>query len=1025
MKRWIQKSGIVLVLSLLFSIFLTSAVFAETSQFSTPFGRGNHRFYDNGDKLILTGGFFLKGDATNDIYSVETNKEGATLTFSFTGKTAKIYGIRNDWSGVMDISLDGGTAVEVDLYVPRSESAADTLMYAIETGISATHTVTVTVKQNKDGRDEGAGYVCFKRIEVDYSIALEKGMYFPADFLNAADEQPITFSGTWNKNGENDVESCTVGSSLKISFYGESITLYGHRHDWSGHMKVQLDNEASVDVDLYRSTKPDSPKAMFAPIYFSGELSSGYHTLTVTVADKIEDENARVANYIPLSMICIGSTEVLSQGEYDFAQSVTNGIVLTTAESGETWDGSVVGDGFEFHFSGSAAEIRGHRDATTGKIAVSIDGSDPVTVDLSQSSSEDNALYYLTPTLGNGNHIVHISVPGDRSGQNTNKTIQPQKINVLGVSTTLTVKYLDESGTEIAETNTYHGIAGKSTYELEPIYSTDYAFVRVSGSENGIFPDTDSTITYIYRSTPDRVAATYYLDADSGNDTNDGKSSDTAWKTLDYVNHFCFMPGDKLLIRSGTTYRGMLYPHGSGAEDAPFVIDIYGGEIKPIIDGEGEVPVAVYFLNSEHIEINNLEVTNWNETTGLYAGIMVDVWNTGRTMEHVYIRNCLVRDINGKRDWCTCDWMKKTGGIIVTSSSTKNLYARGEGFVADATKPTNIRDIRIENNRTERVGSVGIQIGNSEVNRWCHRNTKDDAEWRPFEDIVIRNNYIYGGLPREDRTKWSDMACLMFSCENVICEKNFVTDWITSGIETWSSDNVVFQYNEVQRINNRGDGSGDSCAFDSDGHTSNVTIQYNYAHDNGCGILLYGYGFGYDVVARYNLLIDNGRSFTGMMEGEGGGAYVYNNTVIKTENHISYGNDHFVNASGCHFENNIFYATEGCRGLDFVAYGGTTSAATATYHHNVYAGMLTIPSVDVDAITTAPEFVSLVTSDLETIAGETSKTTNEIISRFYLTSDSILYEMGLAIENNGGYDLLGTAIPETGISMGALQKTNS
>ena len=43
---------------------------------------------------------------------------------------------------------------------------------------------------------------------------------------------------------------------------------------------------------------------------------------------------------------------------------------------------------------------------------------------------------------------------------------------------------------------------------------------------------------------------TYYVDARDGNDTADGKTEDTAWKSFDRVNSKTFLPGDKILLKS-------------------------------------------------------------------------------------------------------------------------------------------------------------------------------------------------------------------------------------------------------------------------------------------------------------------------------------------------------------------------------------------------------------------------------------------------------------------------------------------
>src|ERR1700704_2129895 len=108
--------------------------------------------------------------------------------------------------------------------------------------------------------------------------------------------------------------------------------------------------------------------------------------------------------------------------------------------------------------------------------------------------------------------------------------------------------------------------------------------------------------------------ATYYVDSISGNDVNSGTSQQKAWKTLGKVNAMTFSPGDHILFKSGEKWSGQLWPKGSGTKQHPIVIDKYGGEMNPIINGGGEAEDAVLLKNQEYWEINNLEVTNTGPT---------------------------------------------------------------------------------------------------------------------------------------------------------------------------------------------------------------------------------------------------------------------------------------------------------------------------------------------------------------------------------------------------------------------------
>tara|TARA_B100000787_G_C15997176_1_gene208429 strand:+ start:344 stop:577 length:234 start_codon:yes stop_codon:yes gene_type:complete len=54
------------------------------------------------------------------------------------------------------------------------------------------------------------------------------------------------------------------------------------------------------------------------------------------------------------------------------------------------------------------------------------------------------------------------------------------------------------------------------------------------------------------------TAKSYYVNAESGSDKNDGKSKDSAWKNLWKVNQKIYKPGDKILFAAGTSYEGKL-----------------------------------------------------------------------------------------------------------------------------------------------------------------------------------------------------------------------------------------------------------------------------------------------------------------------------------------------------------------------------------------------------------------------------------------------------------------------------------
>ena len=80
-------------------------------------------------------------------------------------------------------------------------------------------------------------------------------------------------------------------------------------------------------------------------------------------------------------------------------------------------------------------------------------------------------------------------------------------------------------------------------------------------------------------------ATTYYIDATSGNDSNAGISTTSAWQTINKVNNFNFTAGDSILFKKGEIWNEVLNFPSSGNSFAPIVVGSYGEGPLPIITG--------------------------------------------------------------------------------------------------------------------------------------------------------------------------------------------------------------------------------------------------------------------------------------------------------------------------------------------------------------------------------------------------------------------------------------------------------
>ena len=107
----------------------------------------------------------------------------------------------------------------------------------------------------------------------------------------------------------------------------------------------------------------------------------------------------------------------------------------------------------------------------------------------------------------------------------------------------------------------------------------------------------------------DSEAQVYYVSSSQGNDLNDGLSIQTPFQSIDKLNTMQFNAGDTIYFKSGDYWEGMLWLKGSGSTTQPIVIDVYGGNNKPIINGFG-YQASILIFNDQNIHINNLELYN-------------------------------------------------------------------------------------------------------------------------------------------------------------------------------------------------------------------------------------------------------------------------------------------------------------------------------------------------------------------------------------------------------------------------------
>ncbi|KAB8195961.1 hypothetical protein FH608_010830 [Nonomuraea phyllanthi] len=526
------------------------------------------------------------------------------------------------------------------------------------------------------------------------------------------------------------------------------------------------------------------------------------------------------------------------------------------------------------------------------------------------------------------------------------------------------------------------------------------------------------------------AGTTYYVDATGGDDSASGLDEAHPWKSLEKVNGTTFRPGDRVLLRAGRTWTGGLWPKGSGESGAPITVDRYGEGGKPRIDGAGEVGDAVRLFNQEFWTIRNLEVTNAVPPTGIpgenlrdLRGIHVSGDNS-QTLDGFVIDAVDVHDVTGQVNWIGgstdnnapgvrfqtgWDGSKKTGGIVFDTT------------VPDIHNPpdraTVLNDVVIENSTVADTSFAGIVVkqytgdGRNEAGEtiatptgWGTRKSADDPAFTPHTNIVIRNNHI-----TQANTAYGCNGMYLTNVRGALVEHNVVHRAGTSGIESYYSDDVTFQFNEVYETQQKA-GGADSNGIDPDKGTTRHVVQYNYLHGNGDGVLLCQFGFG-DAVVRYNVIASNTRYQIYLHSDRAATAKVHNNTIYNDKS------DHLIYGYGSYLESryditgNVLYSTRPAT---------LTTSPTIAYDHNLYGGAdLAVPAGDEAAVVADPLFVK---APLDGPYG-TPETGPRLDTAYGLrvSSGSYAIDAGEEADGNGGRDFAGTPLYNGGPDIGAFE----
>ena len=316
----------------------------------------------------------------------------------------------------------------------------------------------------------------------------------------------------------------------------------------------------------------------------------------------------------------------------------------------------------------------------------------------------------------------------------------------------------------------------------------------------------------------------------SGNDTNDGLSVATPWKTLKKVSGQVFEPGDAVLLKTGEFWDEAVEIQGHGSAQDPILFSSYGGSEKPIIRyGIGDVVKAV---NPNHLIIRGLHIQC---TTELPLFSEAEYRNHDRQQGKYRLNRGIFLEFDNSM---------RCSGIVIADNTVAGpgVDSFSEGINALVRYPSTpgslresvVTDLHFLGNEVHGFGWIGLTTTGASTG-------EQGRQWFPqflFSGVRMFNNLVHDigvqGLllchGKDSLMKWNIV-------HHAGMYKGPGVKWSPAGLWVWSSRNVDLMFNEVYEMQDS-DSGHDATGYDIDWHSEEIRIKYNHAHDNyGNGIV--------------------------------------------------------------------------------------------------------------------------------------------------------------------------------------------
>ncbi len=296
-------------------------------------------------------------------------------------------------------------------------------------------------------------------------------------------------------------------------------------------------------------------------------------------------------------------------------------------------------------------------------------------------------------------------------------------------------------------------------------------------------------------------ATTYYVNAATGNDANNGVSPSTALLTIQKGLDKASSPGDVILISPGTYKQNLVWKFSGTAANKITLLKNGSGTVF-IKSADASANPVMQITNFSNIIIDGFTITRDNAKNNA-QGILINSSGSA-LMQNIEIKNCVFTGIN----WSTNPNTKPT---VSQNSQPFIVYGRSSAAIQNI----NVHDCDFNNNITgqSEICSFNSNIdGFSATNNVLHDNTNIAIDVIGFEGEntnvnldQARNGVISGNTLYVNQSPYSEGASIYVDGgKSVLIERNLIRDG-DYGIEISAENNpssIAFETQDITVRNN-------------------------------------------------------------------------------------------------------------------------------------------------------------------------------------------------------------------------------